>query len=171
MFDIRYPRDDLISMLQDAGIANVLKTWLKKNPSQEFVLELIQLEFGINLVPSQLRQLVSDLRFKGDLEGATGDDLPIPIIRPTAPSGIGIGNGNVWANEPGNGSYIFRFYVNGTHKITMTDYYIIDLVTIGATPGDIVQIGMVAPDDVLVDGKVVTVKGTVGWWAKIRVSS
>ena len=156
MSDIRYARDDLIPFLQNAGIADDMKEWIAANASQEFLTELVQIKYGLVLLPSQLRQLISDLQNKGDLEGADMDSLPQPINRHAAPAGMGVGNGNVWATPP-EGSYIFRFYTNGEHKRTLTDYYITDLASIGAVSGDVVQIAVVSDD------------GVVGWWARKAV--
>lgn len=156
MYDTRYSRDDLIPSLRDAGIAADVREWITANASQEFLTELIQIKHGIILLTAQLRQLISDLQSVGDLEGANVESLPVPIVRPAAPGGIGIGNGNVWANPPSE-SYQFRFYVNGEHKLTLTDYYITDLASIGAVSGDVVQIAVVSDD------------GVVGWWARKAV--
>ena len=157
MYETRYYRDDIIPMLRDAGIATTLTPWLKYNVSEEFLRELVQMEHGIIILSSQLRSLVSDLKEVGALEGADVESLPLPIIRPAVPTGIGCAGGNVWVTPPGE-TYILRFYVNGIHKLTMNDYYITSLESIGAVAGDVVQVGIVA------------LEGTVGWWARITVT-
>jgi hypothetical protein len=87
-----------------------------------------------------------------DIKLVGNDD---PVLRPAAPTGIGVGNGNVWANFVGT-TYTARFYVNGTHKLTMQDYYITDLASIGAVSGDTVQLCQVTA-------------GVPGWFSRIKV--
>jgi hypothetical protein len=150
-------------MLHDSGIATTLTPWIKRNATLEFITELIQMEYGIVLLPSQLRQTIADLKFTGALEAADVEGLPGAVVRPAAPTGIGVGTGNVWITPPGE-VYNIRFYVNGTHKLTMNDYYITSLESIGAVAGDVVQVAIVSI--VEVPGGPV---GTVGWWARIAV--
>jgi len=153
--DNRYSRDDLIPMLKDAGVSDDVVPWLKYNASEGFLTELVQMKHGIILLTNQLRQLLSDLIYDGAIPGGEIVGLPAPVLRLAAPTGIGCGNGNVWANFVGT-TYTARFYVNGVHKITMQDYYITDLASIGAVSGDIVQICQVT-------------SGIPGWWARIKV--
>lgn len=172
MYDTRYPRDDIIPMLRDAGIAATLQHWLKTNASQEFLIELIQMEHSVVLLPAQVRQLISDLKAVAALEGADVADLPQAITRPAAPTGIGCSGGNVWVTPPAIETTL-RFYVNGVHKLSQVctpdpaNGYLTTLTTIGAVAGDVVQVAAVAPADVIVDEIVVTAKGTVGWWTRI----
>jgi hypothetical protein len=169
MYEIRYSRDDIIPMLRDDGIATTIMSWLRRNASEEFLMELIQMEHSLILLRGQLRQLIADLKFVGTMEGVDIESLPQAIVRPVAPTGIGCANGSVWVTPPG-ATYILRFYVNGIHKLTMPDYYITSLESIGAVAGDVIQVAAVAPEDVMEGENVVTVKGTVGWWARIVVA-
>jgi hypothetical protein len=59
--------------------------------------------------------------------------------------------------------------VNGIHKLTLNNYYITSLASIGAVSGDVVAIAQVATADVLDGETVVTPAGTVGWWATATV--
>jgi hypothetical protein len=141
-------------MLRDDGIANTLKHWIQRNATEEFISETIQMEHSVILLHAQIRQVIADLASVGELEGIDTIDLPNPINRPPKPAGIGC-NANVWVS-PMEGSYTLRFYVNGTHKLTMNDYYITSTESIGAVSGDIVQVAQV-------------VDGVVGWWTRIEV--
>jgi hypothetical protein len=156
MYDTRYPRDDLIPFLRDDGISDNLAHWLGKNASQEFLIELIQMEHSVILLTAQLRQVIADLCEIGELDGASIEGLPLPVIRPSAPAGIGCSGGNVWVSPSGE-VYTLRFYRNGEHKLSMENYYITDLATLGAVAGDIVQVCQVT-------------EGVPGWWARILVS-
>lgn len=154
--DNRYSRDDLIPMLKDASVSDDIGPWLKYNASEGFLIELVQMRHGIMLLTNQLRQLLSDLIYIGSIPGGDINGLPAPTLRPAAPTGIGVGNGNVWANFVGT-TYTARFYVNGVHKLTLTSYYITSLDSIGAVSGDIVQICQVSDT------------GIPGWWTRIKV--
>lgn len=156
MTDIRFTYDDLIPLLQCSGIAATLNTWLARNAPEEILTWIISDTSGYDLTSGQLRQLIADLRDKGDLSQAdiSGDSLPDPITRLAAPTGVGVvAGGNIWCSAP-EGSYILRFYVNNVLKTTLADYYITSLESIGAVTGDTVQLCFVS-----------TVDGTVGWWA------
>jgi hypothetical protein len=155
MTDSRFSRDDIIPMLADSGIAATLAPWIRKNASEEYMRELVQIEHGIILKHAQLSQLISDLNLTGALDGCDLDNMPTPITRPAKPSGIGCGSGNVWVTPPGE-VYTLRFYVNGVQKATLENYYITDLAGLNAAPGDIVQVAQV-------------VGGIVGWWTRILV--
>jgi hypothetical protein len=97
---------------------------------------------------------LADVKGSGMMPDIATESLPEPIIRPSAPTGMGCANGNVWVTPPG-GVYVLRFYVNGEHKSTMPDYYITSLESIGAVPGDIVQVCQV-------------IDNVPGWWARIK---
>jgi hypothetical protein len=153
MLEIRYQRDDIIPMLRDDGIANTIAPYIANNASEEFLSELIQMEHSVILLHAQIRQIIADLAGVGALPGIDCIDLPNPIERPTAPTGIGCSGGNIWVTPPGE-TYFLRLYVNGEYKLTLTDYYITDLVSIGAVAGDVIQVAQV-------------VDGIVGWWARI----
>lgn len=155
MYDNRYPQDDIIPMLADDGVATTLAPLIAKNHSEEYLIETITTDHGIILLTGQLRQLLADLTAGGFLPGVDTSGLPEAISRAAAPSGIGCGNGNVWVSPIGD-VYTLRFYVNGEYKITLTNYYLTDLVTLGATSGDVVQVCQV-------------VDGIPGWWARIDV--
>jgi hypothetical protein len=150
----RFSRDDIIPMLRDSSIATTLKHWIGRNASETFLIELIQIEHGILIDPSLLRQLVSDLWEVDDLEGCDVSSLPVPINRPAAPGGLGCSGGNVWVTPPAT-PYTLRFYVNGVHALTMDDYNTTSLESIGAVAGDIVQVGLISD-------------GVAGWWARIK---
>jgi hypothetical protein len=153
MYENRFQRDDIIPMLRDDGIAATLAPWIAGNASEEFVSELIQMKHSVILLHAQIRQVIADLAGVGALEGIDVIDLPNSIDRPAAPTGIGCAGGNVWVTPPGT-NYVLRFYVNGVHKSTLTDYYITDLASIGAVVGDVIQVAEV-------------IAGVVGWWARI----
>ena len=155
MYDTRFSRDDLVPMLKDDGVAATLAPWLRSNASEEFLRELIQIEHSVVLLTGQLRQLIADLAAGGFLPGADVTGLPAAITVTPAPTGIGCANGNVWVNGPGE-TYVLRFYCNGVYKLTLTNYYITDLASIGATSGDVVQVCQV-------------VDGVPGWWSRITV--
>jgi hypothetical protein len=158
MFDDnnRYARDDLIPGLRDDGVVTTIAPWLKFNISEGFLIEAIQTQHKTILQTGQLRQLIADLVHVGALEGGEIAGFPTPIERPATPSGIGCGNGNVWVTPPSS-PYVLRFYVNGVYKMTQADYYITDLVTLGAVSGDTIQVCSISPE------------GIVGWWASIKV--
>jgi hypothetical protein len=159
-------RDDLIPYLESLDIATELAKWIPKNFQESTILDILSDFAGIQLSSLQLKELLADLLLAGKLEWAaiSGDSLPDGTTRPAAPTGIGINAENVWANAPSE-TYIFRFYVNGIHKLTLNNYYITSLASIGAVSGDVVAIAQVAPADVLEGETVITPAGTVGWWA------
>lgn len=156
MYDTRYNRDDLIPALADDGIATTLEHWIQRNVSEECLIELTTADHGIILLPRQLRQLLADMLASGRLPDIDNVNLPEAIARPSAPSGIGCAGGNVWVTPPGE-TYALRFYVNGTFKLAMSDYYITSLESIGAVSGDVVQVCQV-------------VDGVPGWWTRITVT-
>ena len=158
MYDNRYSRDDIIPMLADDGIATTLAPWLRKNVSEEFLQELIQMEHGIILLTSQIKQTISDLISLGTLDGADPINLPSAINRPNAPSGLGCNSatGSVWISAPAN-EFIIRFYCNGIQKTSIENYNFTDLNTLDATSGDIIQVCQLLDD-------------VPGWWARISVS-
>lgn len=160
-------RDDFIPWLENRGIVAELTELIPKNYQESTVLDTLSNFAGVNLSVLQLKELIADLLLAEKLEWAaiSGDSLPAGITRPVAPTGLGINAENVWANAPG-ATYIFRFYVNGIHKLTLQDYYITSLASIGATSGDEVAIAVVAHENVLEGETVITPAGTVGWWAK-----
>jgi hypothetical protein len=149
----RFSMDDLIPMLVDDGIALTLAPWLKFNPTEAWLTEAIQMTHSVILLTGQMRQLIADLAAHGSIEGVDVAGLPSAIERAAAPTGIGCAGGNVWVTPPGD-AYTLRFYVNGEHKITLPDYYITSLESIGAVTGDVVQVCQV-------------VDGVPGWWARI----
>jgi len=155
MYTTRYNNDDIVPMLRDSGVAATLAPWLRKNASEEFLIELIQIEHSIVLLTRQIRQLLADLKAVGDMPSIDVAELPNPIARAAPPSGIGINVENVWVSIP-EGSYTLRFYVNSELKLTMPDYYITSLASIGAVSGDVVQVCQV-------------VDGIPGWWARITI--
>lgn len=156
MYTTRYNNDDIVPMLRYDGVATTLAPWLKKNASEEFLIELILMEHSIVLLTRQIRQLLADLRYVGDLPSIDVSELPTAIERAAAPSGIGINAENVWVSPPG-ATYILRFYVNGILKITLDNYYITTLASLGAVSGDVVQICQVVAD-------------VPGWWTSIKVT-
>lgn len=156
MYDYRYQRDDFIPLLKDMGVTEILKEWLNKNATEDFLNELVQIKLGLILAPTQLRQLISDLQYEGSLSGVDIANLPAPVMRAAAPPGLGCSNGNVWIT-PFEGAYSIRFYVNGIYKTTLIDYNVTDLATLGAAVGDVIQVSHV-------------VDGIPGWWASITVS-
>jgi hypothetical protein len=154
MYENRFQRDDMIPMLRDEGIAATLAPWIAGNASEEFISELIQMKHSVILLHAQIRQVIADLSDAGALDGIDIIDLQLPTIRPPIPSGLGCGSGNVWVTPPGE-TYVLRFYVNGVHKITLTNYNTTDLATLGAIPGDVIQVSQV-------------VDKVVSWWARIK---
>lgn len=156
MVSISVHTDDFIPRMFSAGILAELETFATQSRSPEQIQAKLA-ELGYSVTWEQFKQYVSDVLAKGELTTLVldGDDWPEPTGRPNAVSGIGIGNGNVWASPPGD-HYIFRFYVNGILKLTLTDYYITSLESIGAESGDTIQICQVAA-------------GVVGWWAEKNV--
>lgn len=173
MNDIRIVRDDLTPYLVDKGMIDKISDLSTRNCPSEVMLWEIQDWAGLpGLTWEQLYQAITDVVAAQKMNQVTveGTGDLTPVIRPTAPTGIGCGNGNVWVTPP-NGNYIIRIYVNGILKQTLVDYYITDIASIGATLGDTVQICYVAYANILDDqDRVVTAKGTIGWWAKIIVS-
>ena len=164
MADIIIVRDDLITYLESEGISTLIESLADLNtPIADFLCEVKVWgrNKGISLAGMdayQVERLIADLDGAGKLANATlieGSNV-VAVSRAAAPSGIGIGSGNVWVTPP-EGSYVLRFYVNGVLKTTLTDYYITDLATIGAVSGDTVQVCRV-------------VDGIPGWWARIAVS-
>lgn len=157
MNTIRLMNDDLVPLLRDAGISEILETWITKNAPEDVLTWILSNWSGYDLSSLQIRQLIADLKEAGALPRATisGDSLPDPIERLSVPTGVGIAaGGNVWCTPP-EGSYTIRFYVNGVLKTTLNDYYITSLESIGAVPGDVVQLCFVSPE-----------AGIVGWWAQ-----
>ena len=156
-------RDDLIPLMESYGMASILEDLAAQNASMEKAIAVIEWELsqsGIylsDISESRIEHLVADLIEAGKLMGseiALGSNVEA-TARAAAPSGIGVGNGNVWVTPPGE-SYALRFYVNGQLKTTLTNYYITDLASIGAVSGDTVQVAQV-------------VGGVVGWWASKAV--
>lgn len=160
--DIRITTDDIIPRLRDMGVATQLNNWIPKNCPEEVLRWIISEWANIDINLLQLKQLIAELRLVNDIPQASssGDALPVVEARPSAPTGIGCGSGNVWANPPGE-TYTFRFYTNGILKTTLTNYYITDLASIGAVSGDTVQICTTGTD---LNGDTLC-----GWWAKIVV--
>ncbi len=164
-------RDDLTPMLESYGVVSIINDLATQNASATRARTVIEWEMskcGINITElsqHQLEILVIDLKTAGKLdnasatEGGTWDG----VVRPVAVSGLGIGGGNVWFGgyegqtwSESHNTGTFRFYVNGELKQTLTNYYITDLVSLGAISGDIVQICQVS-------------NGIVGWWKSISV--
>jgi hypothetical protein len=162
MTDIRITNDDITPRLRDAGVATELTKWLQDPIPEDVLLWIINHWGRVDLNLTQLKQLIAELKLVGDLPQAAmaGDSLPEVEARPAAPTGIGIGSGNVWATPPGE-TYVFRFYVNGTLKTTLQSYYITSLESIGAVPGDVVQICIMGLDS--------NEKPICGWWARKSV--
>lgn len=158
---IRLCRDDIIPRAVDAGILATLASYAAQNKSDEDVIDyLTTVGDPQNLTWDQVKEVLADAVLAG-VSGADtiklyGDSLPEGTARAAAPSGLGVGNGNVWFGTPSPATGSWRFYVNGVLKTTLTDYYITSLASIQAGPGDIVQICQV-------------VDGVVGWWARITV--
>ena len=156
-------RDDLIPLMESYGMAAILEDLAAQNAPIEKAIRVIEWEMsqaGIHLSDiseCRIEHLVADLLAAGKLTGseiALGSNVEA-TARAAAPSGIGVGNGNVWVTPPGE-SYALRFYVNGQLKTTLTNYYITDLASIGSISGNTVQVAQV-------------VEGVVGWWARILV--
>lgn len=165
---IRYERDDYIPRLRDAGVASeFVKTLIAGNASSETLIEVIQIERGIVLKIEQIRQLLSDLAHVGVLEGVATENLPNPVIRPAAPSGLGCSQAAIWITPPAT-PYEIRFYVNGVHRHTLHDYNSTDPATLGSVAGDIIQAAMVATSDIMDGENIQTPKGTVGWMSRIK---
>ena len=171
MSNIILSRDDLTSYLENIGIVDKIKAIIPCNYNFDTVLDILSNFAGIQISEIQLKQVLADLIKAEKIEwlSISGDSLPSGIVLPVKPTGLGIGNGNVWANAP-EATYIFRFYVNGIHKLTLQDYYITSLASVGATSGDEVAIAVVAAADVLEGETIITPAGTVGWWAKGMVA-
>lgn len=156
-------RDDFVPYLDHLGVAARLDMLASENvPMVDLIchLKVWAWELGVRLDGLdgyQVEHLVADLALANKLEIASlveGGAWP-GVARASAPSGIGIGSGNVWANPPGE-TYVLRFYTNGELKTKLTDYYITSLESIGASSGDTVQICQV-------------VDGVVGWWTSKTV--
>ena len=156
--EIRLTLDDFIPRMRDMEVASQLVEWAKANTPPEALLIAFDTWASMNNVTwTEIKWLIADLIAAGVLPqvAVSGENLPNGRVRPSAPTGIGINGTSVWATPP-EGSYVFRFYVNGELKLVQPDYYITTLETIGAMPGDIVQICKVS-------------EGLVGWWSRIAV--
>jgi hypothetical protein len=176
---IRISSDDLIPRLENAGIAAIISQYAKKSIPQDVLLWLVNdyiaEKIGITLTWEQLLFAMADLVSAGYLVAPQmfGTSLPTPSGRVQAVGLTGVSNTSVWFSEYegiawGAGDPLadppvephdtgtFRFYVNGVLKTTLTDYYIADLATIGATTGDKVQMCEVKD-------------GLVGWFAEVTV--
>jgi hypothetical protein len=160
---ITLERDDWIPLLELAGVAATLTDVSRYLPTiDELRIDLNRfcIDNGIELQDfsdAQIQQLVSDLVLAEKLVGsdiAEGSNVA-GIERAAAPTGLGIAGGNVWVTPP-EGSYVLRFYTNGTLATTLTDYYITSLESIGAESGDVVQVCRV-------------VDGVVGWMTSAAV--
>jgi len=160
---IRLEKDDWIPLLEKAGVAATLTTVAGYLPT------ITELRTDLNRFCAdhdvalrdfndrQIQELVADLVQAGKLVSPriTGGSNVAGVERAPAPTGIGISDGNVWVTPPGE-NYVLRFYVNGELKLTLTDYYLTSLASIGAGPGDTVQVCRV-------------VDGVVGWWTAAAV--
>lgn len=157
--NVRITRDDLIPMMADnaAIVAKVIELCRKNCPIDVISWALSDILGIRDITWDEIKQFIADAKALGILPEVTisGDALPAAIIRSAKVSGMGCANGNVWCTPP-NESYTLRFYVNGVFKLAMQDYYITSLESIGAVPGDIVQIGRVVDD-------------VSGWWNRITV--
>ena len=152
--------DDYIPRMRDAELLQQLERFAitPKNTSD---IEAWFSSQGYAMPWGNIAQFLTDCIAAGDKTSLVleGENFPAADARPSAVSGLGCANGNVWFGTP-NGAALtgrkFRFYVNGYLKTTLEAYYITSLVDIGAISGNIVQICEVA-------------NGTVGWWARIVV--
>jgi hypothetical protein len=157
--NVRVSRDDLVPLMVDDAlvVAKTIELCHKNCPVDVMIWEISDVSGIDDLTWDELKQFIVDAQ---EIEllaevAIAGDELPAAIIRSAAPSGLGVGSGNVWITPIGE-SYTIRWYVNGIYKMTMNNYNLITLSEIGAISGDIVQVAQVVDD-------------VVGWWSRIVV--
>ena len=161
MTDERIGPNDLIPRWKDDGLCQKLEEWAVSNYSMEKVLTDLMAEHikPENATSDQLLQFMADTLAANFLENVAcfGQDLPAPITRPAAPTGLGMNADNVWFTPPSPLVGTWRWYVNGVLKVTQADYNMMARVTLGCVAGDLVQVCEVSD-------------GVCGWWAKIVVT-
>lgn len=164
--DTRLGMNDLIPRLRNNGIVEKLELWSPFNWALSKILsDLLSSQSEPLGLPDamisedQLLQCIADLKGAGLIPNVEvwGEELPAAIIRPAAPTGLGVSAENVWFSPPEPCVGTWRFYVNGVLAATLTDYYITSRASLGCVAGDIVQICQVE-------------NGICGWWAKIVVT-
>jgi len=157
--NVRVSRDDLVPLMvdDDLVVAKVIELCHKNCPIDVLIWEISDVSGIDDLTWDELKQFIVDAKWRGLLSEVAicGDESPAAVIRSAAPSGLGIGAGNVWITPIGE-SYTIRWYVNGIYKITMTDYNTTSLATLDAVSGDVIQVCQIVGD-------------IVGWWARIVV--
>lgn len=154
---------DLIPRAADAGLDNVIDSLSNEtlDDMPTFVARMNSQITPLRLTIKPLLQYVADRQHVGKLLGVGYDgELPTPIERPAAPTGLGTDGNGVWFSTPDIGTAMMRWYVNGAIRIRREH----DLATnrsatvgeLGAQAGDVVQVCVEAG-------------GVVGWWARITI--
>lgn len=154
---------DLIPRAADAGVDDVVRSLSYETIDDvpEFLTRLNSQITPLRITHEPLLQYVADRQGTGALLDIGCDEaLPAAISRYTAPTGLGADSSGVWFGTPDTGTEWVRWYVNGApaarEQRDLASNRYMALETIGAVPGDVVQICIEAG-------------GVVGWWARIVV--
>lgn len=155
---MKFIKPDYIPMLQDAGLdATILTSFahtIEINDLRMAVNNAAQLEVGIE----DLQQYIADRGGLGLIVMA--GELPPPIARADAPTGLGQNESGIWFTEPNDDTYLLRWYVNGALIVEREQDCTADRsatkLELETVVDDIVQVCVV-------------VAGVVGWWGRIAI--
>jgi hypothetical protein len=126
----------------------------------EFLARMNSQITPLRLTEGPLLQYIADRQHVGALLDVAYDgELPPPIERAAAPSGLGTDGAAVWFSTPEmTPETVARWYVNGAPVARKTGQYANSATwaELGAAAGDVVQVCL-------------EVGGVVGWWARLAL--
>lgn len=154
---------DLLARAADAGLDAVI-TSLSYRTIKDMPTLLAQMNSQLTplcVTHGPLLQYLADRHHVGALLDVAYDgELPPPIDRPAAPSGLGTDGSGVWFSTPDIGQATLRWYVNGAIRLRREQELPANrsatLAELDAQSGDVVQVCVEAG-------------GVVGWWARVTV--
>jgi len=162
---------DLIPRAADAGVDAVIRSLSYETIEDmpEFLARLNSQITPLRVTLGPLLQYLADRQFVGALVDVAFDgELPPPIERPAAPTGVGTDGSAVWYTEPApDEATVARWYVMGSLRVCKTGQFA-NSVSMAE-----LEAGMTGEPIQIVPGNKVQVcieaGGVVGWWRRITV--
>jgi hypothetical protein len=154
---------DLIPRAADAGLDAVIRSLsyetIEDMPS--FLARMNSQITPLRLTQGPVEQYLADRHAVGALlDVAYDSELPLPVERAAAPSGLGAAEWGVWFSTPDTGTEIVRWYMNGAlvlrREQELSTNRSVTLAELDSTAGDVVQVCIEAG-------------GVVGWWGRVQL--